>query len=273
MNGFVNPRRVEKYRLTFRPRHNTLHDMPGRLRLVRNDRHFFFNKTIEESGLSGIRTSDDGSKAGLHRSVSLTGHSLGDQRLQAEALHAPAVRVEDFDFDTTVFDLLAGRRQPAKKLDDGAPNRGAFGFGDQGHAEFFFDDAKFQATRDDEYAFAFLHHLFDVGFRLVMDLADNLFDKIFHGDQAGDAAVFIDHENHVIARLLHLLQQVVYGLGLRNKGNRLDHQANALGPFALLPDPKKVALVNEAFDVVQIVAIHGNTRMTLVDDQLEQLVR
>jgi len=42
---------------------------------------------------------------------------------------------------------------------------------------------------------------------LVFDCADNLFDQVFDGDKPVGAAVFVDHQGHVRAFGLHLLQQ------------------------------------------------------------------
>ena len=40
---------------------------------------------------------------------------------------------------------------------------------------------------------------------LIVDLADDLLDHVLDGDQARDAAVFIDHDRHVIAVAAELL--------------------------------------------------------------------
>ena len=48
---------------------------------------------------------------------------------------------------------------------------------------------------------------------LVLQFADDLFDGVFDGDQAGDAAVFIHDDSHMLAGALHLVEQVVDRLG------------------------------------------------------------
>ena len=52
---------------------------------------------------------------------------------------------------------------------------------------------------------------------LVGDLADDLLEDVLDGDQAGGAAVLVDHDHQVRAGGLHLGQQVVDRLGLRTK--------------------------------------------------------
>ena len=55
---------------------------------------------------------------------------------------------------------------------------------------------------------------------LVADLTDNLFQQILDRHQPGDAAVFVDHDAHVLLLALHLAQQFVAALGLRHKRRR-----------------------------------------------------
>ena len=66
---------------------------------------------------------------------------------------------------------------------------------------------------------------------LVLDLADDLFQHVLHGDQALGAAVFIHHDGDLGAALLQFFQQVVYPLGLGDD-ERFTHQTaqGILGP-------------------------------------------
>ena len=77
-----------------------------------------------------------------------------------------------------------------------------------------------KAAGDEPDAAGLALRLFDwrVGLVLVADVADDLLQQIFDGDQAGDAAVFIDHDAHVLLFALHLAQQLVAALGFRNEG-------------------------------------------------------
>ncbi len=54
----------------------------------------------------------------------------------------------------------------------------------------------------------------DVAIRLVLvaDLADDDFEQVFHGGEAGGVAVLVDHDHHVGVFLLHLAHEVVTGL-------------------------------------------------------------
>jgi hypothetical protein len=54
----------------------------------------------------------------------------------------------------------------------------------------------------------------------VLDVANDLFQHVFDGDQAGDAAVFVDHDRHVIARDAEFTQQDVEALGFGDEDDR-----------------------------------------------------
>ena len=52
---------------------------------------------------------------------------------------------------------------------------------------------------------------------LVVDLADDLLDHILDGDEPGNAAVFVDHDRHVVTVALEFLEQHVEPLGFRHE--------------------------------------------------------
>ncbi len=59
-----------------------------------------------------------------------------------------------------------------------------------------------------------------LGVGLVLDLADDLLQHIFYGDQAGDAAILVYHNGHVIAIFTKFPQQHVEALALRHNHRR-----------------------------------------------------
>jgi hypothetical protein len=59
----------------------------------------------------------------------------------------------------------------------------------------------------------------------VLDVADDLLQHVLDGDQAGDAAVLVDHDRHVVARGAELAQQDVEALGFGNEDRRAQHVA------------------------------------------------
>ena len=56
----VDPRRIDKDRLPVGFGSNAQNAMTGCLRLGRNNGHFLAHKSVEQSGLPGIRAPDDG---------------------------------------------------------------------------------------------------------------------------------------------------------------------------------------------------------------------
>ena len=56
----------------------------------------------------------------------------------------------------------------------------------------------------------------------IVDLADDLLDDVFHGDEPRHAAVFVDGDRHVVAADAQLLQQHVDALGFGHE-QRLAH--------------------------------------------------
>src|SRR5271166_2152769 len=105
-----------------------------------------------------------------------------------------------------------------------------------------------------------LFHDIALRFVLVVNFAENFFDHIFHGHQAGRVSVFIDHDGHVGAILLHLAEQYIHGLALRHNadgtGQFLDGAALAL----LLVEFEHVAHMDEPDDQIDGSGIYGNAR-------------
>jgi hypothetical protein len=69
----------------------------------------------------------------------------------------------------------------------------------------------FKAPRDDKTAVGFANGGV-VGFGLVVlvgDVADDGFEEVFDGDEAGDAAVLVDDDAHVLFLALHLAEELV----------------------------------------------------------------
>src|ERR1043165_9864340 len=114
--------------------------------------------------------------------------------------------------------------------------------------------------------------LLHVAIRLVLvaNLTDDHFQQIFHGGESGSVAVFIHHDNHVGAFLLHLAHQVVYGLGLGNKRNRANQFANRAALPLLFLEFEHVADVHEPDDLIDILVEGRNPRVLLVDHELAQ---
>ena len=106
---------------------------------------------------------------------------------------------------------------------------------------------------------------------LVADLADDLFDQVFHGDHAGHAAVFIDHDGHVQIGLLHLAQQRTYPLGLGDKMHRLHHLAHGAGARVAIGDLQQIMGQHDADDVINIAVVNRHARVGFAALQFRKL--
>ena len=62
-----------------------------------------------------------------------------------------------------------------------------------------------EASGGDEYRFGLLAYV-AIGFMLIANLAENLFHQIFHRDQAGGIAIFVNDDHHMRAFALHLAE-------------------------------------------------------------------
>ena len=105
---------------------------------------------------------------------------------------------------------------------------------------------------------------------LVVDLADDLFQHILDGDQTGDAAVFVDHDRHVIARLAELAQQDIEALGFRDQHRRAQQFAHRSGAVVRDHAAQQILRQQDPEDFVAVFAMHREARMAGLDHGLHQ---
>ncbi len=85
----------------------------------------------------------------------------------------------------------------------------------------------------------------------VANVADDLLEQIFDGDQAGDAAVFIDDDAHVLFFTLHFAQQFVAALGFGDEDGWALDAGHGAGAGLFVRDLQQVMGKGDAGDVVQ----------------------
>ena len=76
---------------------------------------------------------------------------------------------------------------------------------------------------------------------LVDDLAHDLFQHVFDGHQPGNAAVFVQHDDHVVAAPLQFLQQGVDGLRLRHEHRLAQELRSTARPACRARGPARAA--------------------------------
>ena len=118
-----------------------------------------------------------------------------------------------------------------------------------------------------------IHHELAVGLRgdqrgtvlgfvvLVVDLAHDLFQHVLDGHQAGDAAVLVHHDRHVVARQAEFLQQQVQLLRFGNQYRRPQQLAHGAGTVVGHHPAQQVLGQQDAQDLVLVVAVDGEARM------------
>src|SRR5690606_14792155 len=103
--------------------------------------------------------------------------------------------------------------------------------------------------------FDYLDDLFGLRI-LIFDLTDDLLEDIFNADQAGYSAVFIDHDGDLRVIKLKYLQQFVGRLCLRHEKRRTHYLRDGHLVHSFCPDMQQVADIDNAFDIVDRVAIN-----------------
>ena len=109
----------------------------------------------------------------------------------------------------------------------------------------------------------------------VLDLADDLFQHVLDGHQTGHAAVFVDHDGHVILGDAEFAQQRVQPFGFRHHHRRahviLDHEA--FHARRLQDQRQQILGEQDADDFVRVVAEHREAAVGAVDDGGQKVAR
>ena len=103
----------------------------------------------------------------------------------------------------------------------------------------------------------------------VLDVTDDLLQHVFHGDQAGDAAVLVDDDGLVVAADAEFAQQHVQALGFGNEDRRADQRAHLDAGFQHAA--QQVLGQQDADDVVAVAFVDGKARVGGLDDRGDQV--
>ena len=112
-----------------------------------------------------------------------------------------------------------------------------------------------------------------IGIVLVVDVADDFFQDILDGDQAGYTAVLIDHDRHVQMRAAEFLEQDVQALAFRNELGRAQQgaQVELLAPVEGMGE--QILDDQDADHMVPALVDHRQARMTGFDDRGNQALQ
>src|SRR5215472_3081776 len=108
-------------------------------------------------------------------------------------------------------------------------------------------------------------------FRIIFvhDLADDLFQKVFHRHEAGRSAVLVDDDRHRNFLRLHLAHQFVYRLVLRNSLDGTHNRTQERMLFVARDGEQEFPIVDDSHDVVDVLFVDRDFRVTFPDDELD----
>ena len=106
----------------------------------------------------------------------------------------------------------------------------------------------------------------------VGDLTDDLLQQVLDGDQPRRRSVLVQHDGNVHSPLLHLPQEVRHLLRVGHEV-RLAHDL-VQGDVRLAGDQvtQQILRIDEALDLVDRVAVDGDPRVTVPQDQVKEVL-
>ena len=105
----------------------------------------------------------------------------------------------------------------------------------------------------------------------VVNVADDLLDDVFDGGQARHAAVFVDHDGHVIVAFPELGEQRIQAFALGDVDDRAENfgDLNRVAGVILPEITQQVLGQHDAGHLVAVLAHHRKPGMARIDDGLE----
>src|ERR1700686_34007 len=165
------------------------------------------------------------------------------------------VRFQNFNLEAAKTQALARTGHAAFVRDYQPGNRREI-VGFDFHLEQAFDFSNLSAAQHFVNAAPGRHDLFrrftaDV---FVFDFTDGLFQDVFDGHQARDAAVLVYDDRQIRVRLLRFYQQPGQRFCLRNEIDRTYKRRYRTVGFVVVPAMQQVAHINKTLDVVDLIA-------------------
>ena len=124
-----------------------------------------------------------------------------------DAVYTSVVGGQYFQSDAVAFSTFAHARDAAEPFGDETADGGGFELFVGAVLEKAIEMVDVEGAGDDPGAFAVGGEVLS-GFVFIADFAEDFFDEIFHGGEAGGVAVLIDYDGDVSAVVLHFAQQV-----------------------------------------------------------------
>ena len=177
----------------------------------------------------------------------------------AHPIDAAIGRFQHFELQPILFEDFTSLGNVSGQFADQSGNgRGVFLI--RTNAQQLLDQVEVGVAVEDIRSVALFH---DFGLLvLVANLADNLFNQVFNGDQTADAAVLVDRDGHADVVALHLAQQIAAQLGLGHKAEiGLHDVAHGFRGCFLVGELQQVLGEDDSLDVIEIAFIDRNPRV------------
>src|SRR6185437_8377512 len=194
----------------------------------------------------------------------------------AHAKHLPLIRFEHFEAQAVRLDHLADARNvPGHAIQEAGESGCArfFHHGIEIHCEELADFVYGHAAAQDHRATLFADHVGRWATVFFADFADDLFDQILEGDDAGHQAVFVDDHGHLLIFELHFLQQFGAELRFRDEEGRANQFAHGAAPGFAGGHLEHVARDDDSRDVVEIFVVDRHAGKFRLDDEAAQIIK
>ena len=189
-----------------------------------------------------------------------------------ELMHAPRIGLRHLEMEAAELGFFAGFGQMAHFAGDHAADGVELVVAELA-AEALVEIGDRRQRADQEAAVGLRLDQFGFGLVdivLVVDVADDLLEHVLDRDEAGDAAVFVDDDRHVVAREAEFLEQDVEALGFGNHRDRPQQRADVARtrPWR---DSAAVLGEQDAEDLVLVAVVHRKARVPRFDDDVEDV--
>src|SRR5687767_8055492 len=198
-------------------------------------------------------------------------HGLADD---ADPADPPALDRLDDEAHAAAAHLLPRLREAAELVDDEAADRVVVG----GRVEVVEREGlahvlEWRAPVDECLALGDGHDELLLDVVLVADLAHDLLHDVLERDEPRGTAVLVDDDGHVVLLLLHLAEQLVDLLRLRDEVRRPEQLAQRWRALAARDAPEDILHVQDADDLVGRPFVDGDPGVADEHDALEHLLR
>ena len=96
---------------------------------------------------------------------------------------------------------------------------------------------------------------------LILQFAHDLFDGVLDGDHAGDAAILVHDDGHMLPGSLHLVEQIVHGLRFGNQHGVTHNGCHVTAHCSRIEGcgTHRILQIGHAHKIIHVLAYHRHT--------------